>query len=140
MTKQNRGRGRSAKGNSKVTAIAIVLVAMVAAGSFAAVRAWGAGNDTAAATVVVKDADGNALKLSLAEDATRTVTSSAGTNVIEVKDGRVRVREADCPNQDCVHQGWIDAPGKQIVCLPHKFTVDIVSADGSAGDIDVMGR
>lgn len=140
MTKQMRGRGRSAKGNSKVTAIAIVLVAMVAMGSFAAVRAWGAGSDTAAATAVVKDADGNELELSLAEDATRTVTSSAGTNVIEVKDGRVRVREADCPNQDCVHQGWINAPGKQIVCLPHKLTVDIVSADSSAGDFDVMGR
>ena len=140
MARQNRGRGRSAKGNSKVTVIAIVLVAAVAAGSFAAVRAWGASSDTAGATVVIKDADGMTLELSLAEDTTRTVTSSAGTNVVEIKDGRVRVSEADCPNQDCVHQGWIDTPGKQIVCLPHKLTVNVVSADGSAGDIDVMGR
>ncbi|MFR7670942.1 MAG: NusG domain II-containing protein [Collinsella sp.] len=43
-----------------------------------------------------------------------------GTNLIEIKDGRVHVEEADCPNQDCVHQGWVDAAEEQIVCLPHK--------------------
>lgn len=123
-----------------MTLIAVVLLAVLAAGSFAAVRAWGAASGGETATVVVKDADGNELELSLAEDATRTVTSSTGTNVIEVKDGRVRVREADCPNQDCVHQGWIDSAGKQIVCLPHKLTVDIVDSEGAGNGIDVMGR
>ncbi|MFR7749831.1 MAG: NusG domain II-containing protein [Collinsella sp.] len=62
-----------------------------------------------------------------------------GTNLIEIKDGRVHVEEADCPNQDCVHQGWVDAAGEQIVCLPHKLTVDIVDESAKA-TYDVVGR
>ena len=38
-----------------------------------------------------------------------------------------------------MHQGWIDAAGQQIVCLPHKLTVDIVD-EGATTTYDVVGR
>lgn len=130
-------RGGAKTGRSgRAGVIVAVLVVLLAVGSWLAVRAWGNRQDSACARVI--DADGRVYELSLGRDAEQTVTSGAGTNVIEVKGGSVRVREADCPNQDCVRQGWIDSAGQQIVCLPHKLTVDVVG--GEAAAVDVMGR
>ena len=50
---------------------------------------------------------------------------NGGTNTIEIKDGKVRMIEAHCPNHLCVHQGWIGLEGQSIVCLPNKVTVSV---------------
>ena len=86
--------------------------------------------------VLVHDGDGNVHELSLSEDSTMTVETSLGTNVVEVKDGAVYVSAADCDNHDCMRQGKIDAPGKQIICLPHKLWIEIVSAGDEGGQMD----
>lgn len=125
--------------SSKLNIMLVAVIALVAVAGFAAVKLMGLGSTTQGATAVVTDADKKTYELPLDTDATITVTTDLGTNVIEVKDGRVRAKEADCPNQDCVHQGWIGKPGQQIVCLPHKLTVDIVDEDAQA-DYDVVGR
>ena len=45
---------------------------------------------------------------------------------IEVKDGRCRAIDVDCPNQICVHTGWISANNPvPIICLPNGFVVTI---------------
>ena len=80
----------------------------------------------------------------MSQDAVVAVTTDKGTNEVEVKGGRVRVNDADCPNRDCVGQGWIDRAGQQIVCLPHELWIEIVSdesvdgAETSAG-FDTVG-
>ena len=60
-----------------------------------------------------------------------------GRNLISVEQGRIRVSEADCPDQICVDQGWISDGTVPIVCLPHRLMVEIVGArselDGGAG-------
>ncbi len=86
--------------------------------------------------VLVHDGDGNVHELSLSEDSTTTVETSLGTNVVEVKDGAVYVSAADCDNHDCMRQGKIGAPGKQIICLPHKLWIEIVSAGDEGGQMD----
>lgn len=86
--------------------------------------------------VLIHDGDGNVHELSLSEDSTMTVETSLGTNVVEVKDGAVYVSAADCDNHDCMRQGKIDAPGKQIICLPHKLWIEIVSAGDEGGQMD----
>lgn len=48
-------------------------------------------------------------------------------NVIVVKDGRVSMKEADCPDKLCVKQGAISKNGQSIICLPHKLVVKITS-------------
>ena len=58
---------------------------------------------------------------------------NGGTNTIEIKDGRVRMLEAFCPNHLCIRQGWIRYEGQSIICLPNKVTV-IVRAPGSGMD------
>ena len=51
--------------------------------------------------------------------------NNGNTNRIEIKDGRVRMIEASCPNHLCIHQGWIRFEGQSIVCLPNKVTVTV---------------
>ena len=127
------------RGSRKLNIVLVAAIAIVAIASFVAVKLMGLGSDTQGATAVITDADKKTYEMPLNKDVIITVTTDLGTNVIEVKDGRVRAEEADCPNQDCVHQGWIGKPGQQIVCLPHKLTVDIVDEDTQA-DYDVVGR
>ena len=60
-----------------------------------------------------------------AERGARTFTIPYGEhhNTIEIKDHTIRVSEADCPDQICVHMGTL-TPGKPpIVCLPHHLVI-----------------
>ncbi len=84
---------------------------------------------------VVQNTEGFYQALLLNEDATLTVTGSLGTNVIEVRDGRVRCLESDCANQVCVDAGWVGAAGQMIVCLPHKLTVQVVADPADASSL-----
>ena len=81
------------------------------------------------ATAVVKS-DGKVIEtLSLYKNGTYTYKNDNGYNIVEVTDGKVRVIEADCPNQDCVNKGYIKRNNESVICLPHKFEVTIKSKD-----------
>ena len=81
------------------------------------------------ATAVVKS-DGKVIDtLSLYKNGTFTYKNNNGYNIVEVTDGKVRVIEADCPNQDCVNKGYIKRNNESVICLPHKFEVTIKSKD-----------
>ena len=61
----------------------------------------------------------------------------SGTNTVQVEKGRIRILEADCPDQVCVNQSWISSGAVPIICLPHRLIIEIVEAggdlDGAAG-------
>ena len=52
------------------------------------------------------------------------------SNVIEAEKGRIRVKEAGCPDQVCVEQGWIADGTVPIVCLPNKLIIEINGGEG----------
>ena len=60
--------------------------------------------------------------LPLSVDRQITVTTELGTNVITVKDGKIAVTEASCPDHYCMRRGFCDN-GLQIVCLPNKLEI-----------------
>lgn len=60
--------------------------------------------------------------LSLSEDITLTVESGGGTNTVTVRDGKVAVTEADCPDHYCMDRGFCSG-GAQIVCLPNRLVL-----------------
>jgi len=64
-------------------------------------------------------------KLSLEENQSITIKTKNGYNVIEIKDGRAFMSDADCPDKICLNSGEISLPGRSIVCLPHKVYVII---------------
>ena len=51
-----------------------------------------------------------------------TVTDDIGSNVITVRDGKIAVTWADCPDGFCVDRGFCNS-GTQIVCLPHSLVI-----------------
>lgn len=62
------------------------------------------------------------LDLSKEKDRTFTVEYKGRKNTIEIKDGRIRMLEGECPDQICVDTGWLeDMP---IVCLPNRLVID----------------
>lgn len=85
--------------------------------------------------VAVVKVDGNIVeKLDLKrENITEVSGYDGGVNKIEVKDGKVRMMSADCPDELCVKTGWISKTGETIVCLPHRVVVEIT---GEGGGVD----
>lgn len=63
--------------------------------------------------------------LDLGVDQTVTVESANGTNVITVRDGKIAVTEADCPDGYCMDRGFCSG-GTQIVCLPNRLVIQFV--------------
>ena len=65
-----------------------------------------------------------------------TISSSdGGVNVVTVRDGKIAVTHADCPDGYCVQRGFCDS-GIQIVCLPHRLVIRFLGEqeiDGIAG-------
>lgn len=61
-----------------------------------------------------------------------TVDGPGGfSNTIQVEPGRIRVSEAGCPDQVCVHQGYISDGTVPIVCLPNQLIIEIIGGGDS---------
>lgn len=68
-------------------------------------------------------------ELSLGEDGTFRFD---GINAeFEVKDGKIRVTNASCPDKICEKTGFIGS-GQTIICVPNRITVVVVGSDGGA--------
>ncbi|HOV41938.1 MAG TPA: NusG domain II-containing protein [Oscillospiraceae bacterium] len=50
-------------------------------------------------------------------------------NVIEVDKGKIRMKEANCPDGTCVRMGWINGGLLPVVCLPHHVVIEIEGED-----------
>ena len=61
-----------------------------------------------------------------------TVDGPAGSNTIQVEPGRICVSRADCPDQICVHQGWISTSAIPVVCLPNRLVIQIEEQTGQS--------
>ena len=58
-----------------------------------------------------------------------------GRNMIQIKDGKIGVTEANCPDHYCMHRGFCNG-GTQIVCLPNRLVIEFVAEqeiDGMVG-------
>ncbi len=49
------------------------------------------------------------------------------TNILQIKDHKAKMKEADCPDQLCVHQSAISKSKQTIVCLPNKVVAEVQS-------------
>jgi len=67
--------------------------------------------------------------LSLNEDRVVSAKGPLGDNVVEIRSGRVRMKDAPCPDKLCINQGWIDRGA--IICLPNRIVVMVGGAEGN---------
>ena len=101
--------------------------------SFAPVVVFSLNRASSSTQEAVLSVDGEEIKTFDLSDKSQTYTyryeeKDGDYNLIEVKDGRIRIKEADCGDQICVRRGWIDQSGETIVCLPHKLLIEIKSS------------
>jgi len=64
-----------------------------------------------------------------------TVETGEGYNVVTVRDGKIAVTEASCPDHYCMDRGFC-AKGAQIVCLPNRLVIEFLGEaeiDGVVG-------
>ena len=76
-------------------------------------------------------------EVSLSQNRTIRMETGEGYNLVEIMDGGIRVLEANCRDQLCVHQGEARDAGQTIVCLPHEL---VIRVQGTAGDVDTIAE
>ena len=64
----------------------------------------------------------------------QTIEINGGTNILQIKEGKADMTEADCPDKLCVHQKAVSKNGESIICLPNKVVIEIKSSEQSAYD------
>lgn len=66
------------------------------------------------------------------------IRTKYGYNLLQVKDGGVRMIEGDCRDDLCVLMGFKDRIGDTIVCLPNRVLVEIIGEHGEEADVDAV--
>lgn len=120
------------KKNDVVLAVALLVVALAVMLILKVTQEEGG-------TVVVKVQGEEYATYSLSEDRSVTIGEPGGEfNILEIKDGRVSMTEASCPDKLCVKHRSIHYNSESIVCLPNKTVVEI--QDGEENHIDFISR
>lgn len=92
------------------------------------------------AVVVVTVNGAETASYSLKENGEYPLEGDGGSNLLQINDGAVRIKEADCPDRLCVKQGRIDKAGQSIICLPHKLVVTIRGREEPEAETDAMAQ
>lgn len=75
------------------------------------------------------------LDLSQEENRVFSVEYEGRSNLIEIQNHQIRVSEAECPDQTCVHMGWLGDSGLPIVCLPNHLVIQFAQISGELDGI-----
>ena len=104
-----------------ITALALVLIVSAAGGIYL----MNTNQNAAFANII---SDGELIKtVSLHMDQEFSVTApNGGENIITVRDGKIAVTEASCPDHYCMQRGFCDG-GTQIVCLPNRLVIEFLA-------------
>lgn len=127
----------------KAELLFIAAVLAVALGGFALAHAVGDGDPEghAVATIARDGAVIDTIDLdAVDEPCTLRLDDERGVNVVAVEPGRIRVVEADCPDEVCEHTGWIDSAATPIACVPHGLTITVTREGGASDGLDAVAR
>lgn len=64
-----------------------------------------------------------------------TFQTDKGSNTVEVRNGAVSMKSADCPDKVCVRMGTKNKNGETITCLPHKLVIEVHG--GQEQEVDI---
>ena len=115
----------------------IVALAVIALAAAAALTVWQSRPESGALTVSANGQEIDRFVPADLENEPRTYAHNGYTLTVTAEGGGLRVAEADCPTQDCVHTGTITRSGQSIVCLPARIVIQLTGGqpDGDAVDI-----
>ena len=55
-------------------------------------------------------------------------------NTVKIENHQIRMAKAECPDNTCVHMGWLDSSAP-IVCLPNHLVIQFVEDDSNIDSI-----
>ena len=110
-----------------VAAVAVVLFLSALPGS----------TDNLVAVITVNGEEAERIELSADMEPVVVTLEEVGV-VITAQDGKVAFTYSDCPDQTCVHTGWLSSAGDIAVCIPNEVIVKIEGAPHN--DIDVVAE
>lgn len=87
------------------------------------------------AEVIVDGVVADTIPLRGAAAGERVYQSAYGQCVVAVEDGRICIVHSDCPDQVCVHTGWLTRPGQSAVCVPNRIAVVV---RGGGAEVDAV--
>ena len=103
---------------------ALLVAALLALPGWALVTSWRAAREQPVAYIYHNNRLLGAYQL--ARDQVIVIGDKARPHMkIEIKDGRIRVAESDCPKGVCKQAGWVRTPGRSIVCVPNKVLIEV---------------
>ena len=73
--------------------------------------------------------------IDLSVDDEYTFQTDKGSNTVEVRNGAVSMKSADCPDKVCVRMGTKNRNGETITCLPHKLVIQVHG--GQEQEVDI---
>ena len=66
---------------------------------------------------------------SLDQNRTIDIQGPIGTTRIVIANGKARFASSPCPNQYCVHQGWLNHEGQAAICLPNEVSLELLGGE-----------
>ena len=112
--------------------ILIAVVLVIALISFAAIKITQKDGKQVVVTVDGKEV----YKTSIQKDQTYKIPVNNGRNIMQIKDGKVTMKQANCPDQICTDHKPIEKSGETIVCLPHKVVIEIKAENTKEQELD----
>lgn len=86
-------------------------------------------NHAPAAKVQIRLADKIYATYSLDQNRTIEIKGPIGITRILIDHGKARFASSPCPNQYCVHQGWLNHMGQAAICLPNQISLELLGGE-----------
>ena len=117
----------------------IIIIFVLVVASFAPTIVFALSFDNAetenSVTYAIVKIDGKEVeRFDLDEISSKMVTyhpSDTQYNIVEIQEGKIRVKEDNSPDQIAVRTGWISEPGQTSICLPHRLVITIEQEEKS---------
>jgi len=74
----------------------------------------------------------------IGSDIKKLYDTELGSNEITIHDGQVSISDADCPDSICVHTKHAENNGDSVVCLPNRFSIEILGR--REGEVDAISQ
>lgn len=95
----------------------------------------GAASDPSENRLVIRTSS-EVLSYPLSVDRSVSLSSDGYTLTVEIRDGRARVSDSDCPDKICQRTGWISRKGETVICAPAAVRLTVTDRRGGTGDAD----
>ncbi len=64
------------------------------------------------------------------------ISYNGKVNTVLIENGKICIINADCPDNTCVHMGWLKSEALPIVCLPNRLVIQYTQS----GEADAAVR